>query len=371
MRMAPHVPVRQDEQMKSILSSGLNSIDDERWRAVTIRDRRADGLFVYAVISTGIYCRPSCPSRRPRRERAAFFLVPADAERGGFRACKRCRPEAAGQADPWVRTVSRACTWLARREGGISLAGLAEHVGGSRFHLHRAFKRLVGLTPRQYADACRFERVKRALQNGTDVTGAVVDAGYGSNSRFYERAAPMLGMPPAVYRRGGADVKVRYTIVDAPLGRLLVAATDRGICAVAIGASDAGLKRSLAREYPRATLADAPGPLAKWAAQIVSHLSGRSPHLDLPLDIQATSFQWQVWRALAAIPYGSTRSYGEVAATIGRPTAARAVARACATNPAALVVPCHRVVPKAGGVGGYRWGVARKKTLLASEKRYA
>jgi AraC family transcriptional regulator of adaptative response/methylated-DNA-[protein]-cysteine methyltransferase len=340
-----------------------------RWDAVLAHDRRADGMFVYAVQSTGVYCRPSCPSRRPRRDRVAFFESSDAARRAGFRACRRCRPDETSAIDPWVDKVRRACVYLANVDGHPSLATLAARLGGSPYYLQRNFKRLVGVTPREYAEACRLGRVKRRLRAGQAVTGAMFDAGYGSSSRFYERAAPKLGMSPAVYRRGGAGMSIEYTIVDSPLGRLLVAATDRGVCAVAMGSSDAELSRSLTREYPAAAIARDGGGLAKWTRAIVAHLEGRRPRLDLPLDVQATAFQWQVWQALAAIPYGQTRTYGEIAAAIGRPRAVRAVARACATNPVALAIPCHRVVAATGRTSGYRWGAARKKALLMREQR--
>ena len=238
--------------------------------------------------------------------------------------------------------------------------------------LQRNFKRLVGVSPREYAEACRLGKVKRRLRQSSDVTGAMFEAGYGSSSRFYERAAPKLGMTPSIYRRGGEGMQIQYTIVDSPndaLGRLLVAATPRGVCAVAMGANDTDLTRALTREYPAASISADAGALAQSATAIVAHLAGREPRLDLPLDVQATAFQWQVWQALAAIPYGETRTYGEVAASIGRPSAVRAVARACATNPVAVAIPCHRVLPAAGGTGGYRWGAERKKALLAREER--
>jgi AraC family transcriptional regulator of adaptative response/methylated-DNA-[protein]-cysteine methyltransferase len=347
--------------------------DAARWKAVVAHDREADGLFVYAVRSTGVYCRPSCPSRRPRRDRVAFFETPTAALTAGFRACRRCKPDATVPvADPWVDKIRRACVYLSNVDGHPALATLAARLGGSPYHLQRNFKRLVGVSPREYAEACRLGNVKRSLRQAGDVTGAMFDAGYGSSSRFYERAAPKLGMTPSIYRRGGAGMHIQYTVVDSPngaLGRLLVAATSRGVCAVAIGSSDAELTRGLSREYPAAAIAPDTGLLAQWANAIVAHLAGREPRLDLPLDVQATAFQWQVWQALAAIPYGETRTYGEVAAAIGRPRAVRAVARACATNPVALAIPCHRVLPAAGGTGGYRWGAARKQSLLATERR--
>ena len=343
--------------------------DAARWNAVLARDRGADGLFVYAVSSTGVYCRPSCPSRRPRRDRVSFFDTPAAAGSAGFRACRRCHPDGPALPDPWVEKIRRACVYLANVDGHPSLATLAARLGGSPYHLQRNFKRLVGVTPREYAEACRLKTVKRGLRRGTGVTTAMLDAGYGSSSRFYERAVPKLGMAPSVYTRGGAGMTIRYSVVDSPLGKLLVAATARGVCAVAMGASDADLASALTREYPAASIAEDAGSLARWTREIVAHLEGREPRLDLPLDVRATAFQWQVWQALAAIPYGETRTYGDVAAAIGHPRAVRAVARACATNPVALAIPCHRVVPAAGGTGGYRWGSERKKALLGREGR--
>ena len=351
---------------------GFADHDDLRWRLVDARERTADGAFVYAVTSTGIYCRPSCPSRRPRRDRVVFFDAAEAARAAGFRACKRCHPDSVvAAADPWVEKIRRACVYLSNVDGHPALATLARRLGGSPYHLQRNFKRLVGVTPREYAEACRLGKVKRQLRGGRDVTGAIFEAGYASSSRFYERAVPKLGMAPSVYRRGGAGTTIRYAIVDTAspsLGRLLVGATERGVCAVAMGASDAELAAVLSREYPAATIVNDEGALREWSRAIVAHLAGRRPRLDLPLDVQATAFQWQVWQALAAIPYGETRTYAQVAAAIGRPRAVRAVARACATNPVALAVPCHRVVPAAGGDGGYRWGAERKKALLARER---
>jgi AraC family transcriptional regulator of adaptative response/methylated-DNA-[protein]-cysteine methyltransferase len=346
-----------------------HSVDDARWDLVVRHDRGADGTFVYAVSSTGVFCRPSCPSRRPRRDRVAFFDTAADAVQAGYRACLRCRPDREAAPDPWVDKIQRACVYLANVDGHPSLATLARRLGGSPYHLQRNFKRIVGVTPREYAEACRLRTVKTRLREGAGVTGAMFEAGYGSSSRFYERAAPKLGMRPATYRQGGANTTIRYAIVASPLGRLLVAATPRGICSIAMAASDRELEAALAREYPAATIAADRSGLAQWTTQILSHLEGTRARLDLPLDVRATAFQWQVWQALTAIPYGETRTYGDVAASIGRPRAVRAVARACATNPVALAVPCHRVVAAGGAVSGYRWGVARKKALLQRERR--
>lgn len=340
---------------------------ESRWRAVLGRDQGA--TFLYGVRSTGIFCRPSCPSRRPTRSRVEFFETATDAERAGFRACRRCRPTELPAPDPWIDRIARACLLIERAQGRASLAALARRVGGSPYHFQRQFQRHTGVTPRQYGEACRLQRVKRALQHGERVTDAVMDAGYGSSSRFYERAAPKLAMAPTLYRAGGPNTHIRYAIFDSPLGTMLVASTERGVCAVRLGRSADALVRELAQEFSRATLARDDGGLGKQAAQVVSLVAGRPPREGLPLDIQGTAFQWRVWNALAAIPRGETRTYGQVAEAIGRSGAARAVARACASNPVAIVVPCHRVVPAAGGTGGYRWGVGKKKALLEIEAR--
>src|SRR5438067_2367417 len=250
---------REDRQTGRMMMQtnvrSTSSIDDTRWQSVVTRDRGADGVFVYAVSSTGVYCRPSCPSRRARRDRVTFFETPTEAQRAGFRACRRCHPDAIASADPWIDKIRRACVYLANVDGHPSLATLARRVGGSPYHLQRNFKRLVGVSPREYADAVRLRKVKARLRRGGQVTGAMLDAGYGSSSRFYERAVPKLGMSPSAYRRGGAGMSISYAIVDSPLGRLLVGATSRGVCAVAMGASDAELERALAHEYPAASVA--------------------------------------------------------------------------------------------------------------------
>jgi len=343
--------------------------DEERhWQSVLARDAEAEGAFVYAVRTTGIYCRPTCPSRRPRREHVAFFPLPEAAEQAGFRACRRCHPEQATIRDPQIAVVQRVCRAIAANpEESPTLASLGAAVGLSPFHMQRTFKRVMGITPRQYADACRMDRLKGELRKGEAVTSALYGAGYGSPSRLYERAPAHLGMTPAVYRRGGAGMRIQYTVVPCPLGLLLVAATERGICAITLGDADDALADGLTREYPAAAIARDDSGLDSAVAAIIRHLHGQEPHLDLPLDLQATAFQWRVWEALQAIPYGSTRSYGEIARAIGQPTAARAVAQACATNRVALAIPCHRVVRDNGEVGGYRWGIERKRTLLAQE----
>src|SRR5437016_10402483 len=308
----------------------------ERWQAVMARDRRFDGAFVYAVRSTGIYCRPSCASRKPRRTQVSFFPIPEAAEREGFRACRRCHPDAANGGDPVVALVREACRAIAagERPGGEDARRLA-----------RAFKRILGITPRAYAEARRVTRFKQELKRRKHVSPALYEAGYSSTSRVYEHAHEQLGMTPATYARGGAGIGIAYVTVPTSLGRLLVAATERGVSRVALGDNAAALEAELIAEFPAARVVqDKSGKLHGWVAAILAYLDGAEPDLDLPLDIRATAFQRKVWQELQKIPFGQTRTYAEIAKRIGQPTAARAVARACASNPAALVIPCHRVV---------------------------
>ena len=331
---------------------------DERWRAVLARDRRYDGAFVYAVRSTGIYCRPSCASRRPRRTQVTFYAIPEVAERAGYRACRRCHPADTNGADPAVALVREACRALD--------AGRTPALAPDR--LARVFKRIIGITPKQYAAARRVARFKQELKRRKHVSPALYEAGYSSSSRVYEHAHEQLGMTPATYARGGAGLGIAYVTVPTSLGRLLVAATERGVCRVALGDSGAVLEADLLAEFPAARVVhDKSGKLLGWVTSILAYLDGREPALDLPLDIRATAFQRRVWQELRRIPFGATRSYAEVARRIGKPTATRAVARACATNPVALLIPCHRVVRENGDLGGYRWGLDRKKTLLEKE----
>jgi AraC family transcriptional regulator of adaptative response/methylated-DNA-[protein]-cysteine methyltransferase len=353
--------------------AGAESADDEAcWRAVLDRDTRFDGRVFFAVRSTGIYCRPSCPARRPRREQVVFFRIPEAAERAGFRSCRRCRPRNAAMTDPQVEMVRRACLYIENHVGeSPTLEDLSSHTGVSPYHLQRVFKRIAGITPRQYAEAMRLDQFKTGVKKGATVTGAMYEAGYGSSSRLYERAPSRLGMTPADYRRGGKGVRINYTIAACSLGRLLVAGTEKGVCSVRLGDSDAVLEANLLSEYPAADVNRDDEALSEWVEQLLSHLNGERPHLDLPLDVQATAFQWSVWEKLREIPYGSTRSYGDIARAMGRPTATRAVARACATNPVALVIPCHRVVREDKSLGGYRWGIERKQTLLEHERSAA
>ena len=342
-----------------------------RWRIVLARDRRYDDAFVYAVRSTGIYCRPSCPSKKPRRDQVAFFAVPEIAERAGFRPCRRCRPGEANGADPRVATVRQACQLIdAHPDHPTGLATLAGAVGTTPHRLVRAFRSVLGVSPRQYRDQRRLDRFKTRLKEGKKVSPALYDAGYGSTSRVYERAHAQLGMTPATYSRGGRGARIRYATIPCPLcplGWLLVAATERGICRVALGADAGTLERALRAEFPAADVGPDRGTLKLWVGALAAHLEGREPHLDLPLDVRATAFQRRVWEELRKIPSGTTRSYTAVARAIGQPSATRAVARACATNPAALIVPCHRVVRADGALGGYRWGVERKRALLERE----
>ena len=343
--------------------------EDIYWQALEAKDARFNGIFVYGVRSTGIYCKPSCPARRPRRAQVRFFASGEAAEAGGFRACLRCRPRDAALRDPHVEMVLRVCRVIeARVDGSPSLVELGEEMGISPHHLQRTFKSVTGITPRQYAAAHRLKQFKSRIKEGGDVAGAIYDAGYGSSSRLYEKAAGQLGMTPATYRRRGKGMNINYTIVECHLGHLLVAATERGVCAVSFGDQRDELVHSLVAEYPAAVINHDDANLGEWVAAILRHLDGAQPHLGLPLDLQATAFQLRVWEELRRIPYGATRSYKETAAAIGQPTATRAVARACATNPVALLTPCHRVIRESGEPGGYRWGLGRKEILLERER---
>jgi AraC family transcriptional regulator of adaptative response/methylated-DNA-[protein]-cysteine methyltransferase len=357
--------------MSAVLKAQANisaDVADKFWRAVLSKDRQFDGQFVFGVSSTHIYCRPSCAARTPRRENVTFFSLPAAAEQSGYRACLRCRPQETPLLDPQIETVQRACRLLEQSDERVGLDGLSRELGQSSFHLQRTFKNVMGITPRQYAEACRTARFRAGVQGGASVTAAMYDAGYGSSSRLYEKAQAELGMTPATYSRGGRDVTISYAIADSPLGKLIVAATSKGICAVRLGDSAVELERDLRDEYPAAQIEGDDGPLAEALGQIIDHLNAKVPRIELPLDIRATAFQRQVWEALRSIPRGETRSYTDIAKQIGRPKAVRAVARACATNPVALIIPCHRVVREDKTLGGYRWGIERKKKLLEVER---
>jgi AraC family transcriptional regulator of adaptative response/methylated-DNA-[protein]-cysteine methyltransferase len=344
-----------------------NNNNDQRWQAVVARDRALDGEFVFAVSSTGVYCKPSCSARRPRRENVSFFAAPDQAEKAGYRACLRCRPKSVSgneQAD----NVKAICRFIEQHiDEPITLELLGREFRQSPFHLQRRFKATLGITPREYADSIRLRHLKRNLQAGDSVTRAMYDAGYGSSSRLYERTASQLGMTPDKYRRGAIAAAIRYTCADSPLGRVLIAATERGICAIQFGRTDGELLEGLKREFPFATRKPDMGGLKSWVHTLVSNLRGRKLDEALPLDIRATAFQRRVWTYLQSIPFGTTQSYSQVAKGIGEPRATRAVARACATNPVAIAIPCHRVVREDGSMGGYRWGMERKQALLEME----
>jgi len=338
------------------------------WRAILARDRESDGRFVFAVVTTGVYCRPSCPARRPLRRNVRCFPDPAAAEAAGFRACLRCRP-GDQRPDPARRLAEAAREVLDRHlDERVTLARLASEVGVTPWHLQRTFKQVFGQSPQSYANARRVERVKRALREEKDVTTAIFEAGFGSASQLYSQAGARLGMTPGAWRRGGRGARVRFATAASPVGRVLVAATERGVCAVLLGADDAEVEAALRRELPEAQIEQGGADLRAWVREVLRRAAGRPPRRELPLDTPATDFQRRVWEALAAIPRGESRTYGAVAAGIGRPGAARAVAAACAANRLAVVVPCHRVLPAAGGVGGYRWGADRKSALLAAEE---
>ena len=353
-----------------VRATPVSSVDPEasQWDAVMRRDRAADGTFVYAVTSTGVFCRPSCPSRRPRRDRVKFFTTTGGAEQAGFRPCRRCHPTDPAAGRSIADAIARASRYLDEHASDtVSLNALARIVHVSPSHLQRQFKRALGVSPREYQAACRARLFRAELRAGRDVTGATYEAGYGSPSRVYESSPTGRGMAPATYRRGGGGVTVSFSTTRCSLGWLLVAATETGVCAVKLGDDPASLEADLRRELPLATIDSDRHVRREWVEAIARTLRGSTGDLDLPLDVRGTAFQWRVWRAMQRIPTGQTRSYSDVARAIGRPTAVRAVARACATNPVCLVVPCHRVVARDGRVGGYRWGADRKAKLLARE----
>lgn len=350
--------------------------NDSMWQAVCERDADADGRFYYGVSSTGIFCRPVCSSRRPKRENVTFFADPQAALAAGYRPCKRCQPLQASTVDPALEKVLAVCQYIEDRmdgelDGPPTLTDIAERVGGHPHHLQRTFKRLMGVTPAQYADARRLQRLKSLLKDGDDVTGALYDAGYGAASRLYERSNGQLGMTPATYAKGGKGARIGYAITDSPLGRLMVAATERGVCFLSFG-DDADLVADLTMEYPQAEIVADQIVLGQWVQTVLDYLKGRIPHPDLPLDVRGTAFQRRVWEELMRIPAGVTVTYSELAERVsGSPDARRAVARGCATNPVSMVIPCHRVVRGDGGLGGYRWGLERKRALLEAEREGA
>ena len=340
----------------------------EMWRAVEERDTTSDGKFVFAVLTTGIYCRPSCPGRRPKKENVAFYATPREAEEAGFRPCLRCKPRTPDT--PQLAWVKRACEHIRKySEKRITLKGLSEETGVSAYHLQRTFKQVIGLSPRQYQETCRIDRLKEKLRDGMPVTEAVHEVGYGSASWLYSDSKAKLGMAPGTYRRAGEGMRIEYRIVDSPLGRLLVARTKHGVCYIGLWDTEGELEEALRREYPSAEIVREDGKRYALTREVLDFLKGRATQLgNLPLDVVGTGFQMRVWKELQTIPRGSTRTYEDVAKSIRRPKAARAVGRACAANPVSLLIPCHRVMGKKGDLRGYRWGLERKRMLLEAER---
>ena len=343
--------------------------DDERWAAVQQRQKSADGAFYYSVRSTGVYCRPSCGSRPKRRENVAFYATCEEAERAGFRPCKRCRPNEGTLAEQHAEVVAKACRTIEESAEAPCLDALAKAAGMSTFHFHRVFRSVTGLTPRGYARAHRAERVRRELSSSRTVTEAIYGAGYNSGSRFYEASPEILGMKPREFRAGGEKAVIRFAVGECSLGSILVAATDRGVCAILLGDDPAALLRELEDRFPKAVLAGGDAEFERLVARVVGFVEAPGLGLDLPLDVRGTAFQQRVWQALRGIPAGETASYAEIAERIGAPKAVRAVAQACGANPVAVAIPCHRVVRSDGDISGYHWGVERKRMLLDREGR--
>jgi AraC family transcriptional regulator, regulatory protein of adaptative response / methylated-DNA-[protein]-cysteine methyltransferase len=339
------------------------------WKATLRRDTNADGVFFFAVRSTQVYCRPSCPARRPLRRNTVFFRTTQDAESQGFRPCRRCRPK---QQDAAIALVQRAAAVLANIEvDSLRLGSLASLVSSSPAQLRRAFRRATGLSTKEFEQAFRLARFKKMLRDGSSVTEALYACGYGSSSRLYEKANSQLGMTPASYRKGGEGMQIGYTVANTTLGKVLVAATERGISAVYFGENESELAQELRREYAKAEIIRAAEGNQRWLKEVVRRVEGSAPSVELPLDVQATAFQRRVWQELQKIPRGTTRTYTQVAKSLGKPRSVRAVAKACATNPVSIVVPCHRVIRADGTLAGYRWGLLRKEKLLEREAALA
>ena len=356
--------------MSTAIHSTISSAAAEKyWQATQARDPRADGQFILGVRSTQIYCRPTCPARRPLRKNVVFFHSGAEAEKQGFRPCLRCKPN---EKSAPLQLVERATRELAQTNDESldhrGVAALARKLSTTPSALRRAFQQVTGLAPKDLADALRLKRFKALLREGKNITDALYETGYGSSSRVYERSDAKLGMTPAAYQKGGKGMQLNYTFAESPLGKVLVAATERGISAVYLGGTEEKLKAELRDEYPRAELAPANNSAQRWVGEIVRQIEGKPASAELPLDVQGTAFQRRVWQELQRIPRGTTRTYTQVAKSLGQPRAVRAVARACATNPVSIVVPCHRVVRQDGNLAGYRWGLGRKEQLLESER---
>ena len=346
--------------------------DTARWAAVVNRDLRADGIFYYSVRTTGVYCRPACAARLARRENVRFHSSTTDAEAMGFRPCKRCRPNELPLAERRTEAIARACRLIEETEDPPDLGAVAKAVGMSRFHFQRLFRTITGLTPKAYALAHRSDRVREQLKKRSlTVTDAIYESGFNSNGRFYATSDQMLGMTPTAFRAGGADADIRFAVGECSLGAVLVAASERGVCAILFGEDPAALAEDVQNAFPNARLLGGDRSFEKWVAKVVGFVDAPRIGLDLPLDVRGTVFQRRVWKALQQIPIGSTASYSEVAQKIGAPQGARAVAQACAANRLAVAIPCHRVVRHDGGVSGYRWGVERKRALLERESATA
>jgi AraC family transcriptional regulator, regulatory protein of adaptative response / methylated-DNA-[protein]-cysteine methyltransferase len=362
--------------LKKEIKTTVNDLPQEElfWQAMKTRDGSFDGKFYFAVVTTGVYCRPSCGCRLPLRKNVRFYSTREDAERAGFRACLRCRPAEPEGADPALTRIQEVCDYIrSHAQDSLSLTILAERAGLSRFHFLRAFKKVVGLTPKQFLDAHRLQSFRHELRKQSSVTSAIYEAGFGSSSRVYERVDTRLGMTPAEYRAAGKEVTISYVCVDSVLGRMMIGATDRGLCFVQFAGSDDELLRMLRAEYSAARLEPmqepCPPEFESWMTALRAHLDGQEPRFGLPVDVRATAFQRKVWQYLQSIPYGSVASYAEVAAGLGQPSAARAVARACSLNRVAIAIPCHRVIRGTGELGGYRWGLDRKRVLIDLERR--
>jgi AraC family transcriptional regulator of adaptative response/methylated-DNA-[protein]-cysteine methyltransferase len=353
--------------IETVRSAPRYGTDEQRWQAVVDRDREADGAFFYSVRTTGVYCRPSCPARQARRENVAFHATCEDAEQAGFRPCKRCRPNELSLEQRQTAAVAAACRTIEQAQTLPSLDELAQAAGMSRFHFHRVFKALTGVTPKAYADAHRRTRVRDELTHSATVTDAIYGAGFGSSGRFYNATSGLLGMTPTAFRAGGRGTAIRFAVGQCWLGSILVAATDKGVCAILLGDDAPALVRDLQDRFPEAQLIGGDQAFEQLVAKVVGFVGAPKLGLDLPLDVRGTAFQQRVWQALRKVPAGSTVTYSELANRIGRPKAVRAVAQACASNPLAVAIPCHRVVRTDGSLSGYRWGVERKRALLERE----
>jgi AraC family transcriptional regulator, regulatory protein of adaptative response / methylated-DNA-[protein]-cysteine methyltransferase len=354
--------------MKSSVNTLITAtLNDPRWPAVLARDPAADGTFFYSVKTTGVYCRPSCAARPARPENVAFHVTTADAERAGFRPCKRCKPDQPPLIEQHAAKVAELCRLIENAEQVPSLDELARHANLSSYHLHRVFKAIIGLTPKAYAAAHRAKRVRAELSRSGSVTDAIYGAGYNSNGRFYEQSNQVLGMTPTNYRAGGANTDIRFAIGECSLGSILVAASEHGVCAILMGDDPNELARDLQDRFPRANLIGGDAKFEALVAKVVGFVEAPRLGLDLPLDVRGTAFQQRVWQALREIPAGATASYTDVAKRIGAPKSVRAVAGACAANALAVAIPCHRVVRSDGVLSGYRWGVERKRALLDRE----